>query len=723
MIRFITKGDYSHLDKSLIIQDNFTELEDFLDNPNPVAYDKEATHLDPFFAKPLLTQFGDASAQYVVDDTTMDLRNLKFGWNKTLVGHNLKYDYKITKQLQGITFRKVFDTMLAEQVISKGSGYFFNLDDVVQRRLGVPPLAKHVRDGFINRNTKLPFTLDEIRYAGEDVEHPLLLMEKQIEFINRYNYDKDLYDIEFPYLSILADAELAGFKLDEDGWQVIIGENENLREKYTNELISILINLKKEYKNLERLRLPTSGIKSNKIHQLDAFGDPRIITGVIKSTMNFNSDDQVKLIFQLMGLPLPTKREKDKVSHKTVTKDSVGKPALEKYLLEFPDTPLKEFITVYMKWSDANTSVTSFGDRFLVELLRRKGKADTVQGYKRHATGKIHTNYKQIVKETVRMSSNNYNSQNIPKEKKYRHCFLADPGNKIITIDLSGAELRIAAALSNDRKLIYLIEEGDIHSTLSNYSYNKVINYIRMNMRPNRQKEELYELLKANSHKLDGFTEADEEEITWARVNAAMRGDFVVDKNDCNDIRDKFKNVNYSMCYGGSADRIMEILNIDRGFAEIIELSLREYLPHLFSYLDNNSSFGVEHGYIRFNQRCGGRHWFKEIMDLRANGKDIPFTLQGTVERACKNYPIQSTQAQMLKEATNRYYYEHVFPNNLPVIPKLWVHDEHVCQAPNAIAEEEAKILQGYMNNVGSEYLLGNIRMESEYHVLDYWTK
>jgi len=723
MIRFISKNDYSHLTDHLIVQDNFEELEDFLSSPDAVAYDKETTNLDPFFAKPLLTQFGDGEAQFVVDDTTMDLHKLQFDWKKLLVGHNLKFDYKMTKHLQGIQFRNVFDTMLAEQVISKGSGFFFNLDDVVQRRLGIPPLAKHVREGFFGRSTKVPFSLEEIKYAGEDVEHPLLLMDKQIEFINSYDYHKDLYDIEFPYLTILGDAELEGFILDEPAWQVIINENERLRLDYTNDLNNILIALREEYKDLERLRLPRKGVKHNKIHQLDAFDEARIITGAVKSSINYNSDDQVKKIFSLMKLPIPTKRERDKANFITVTKDSVGKPAMEKYLIDHPDTPLKGFIEVFIKWSNANTSVTSFGDRFLVEILRRKAKADTRIGYKRKATGKVHTNYKQIVKETPRMSSNNYNSQNIPKEKKYRHCFLADPGHKIITIDLRGAELRIAAAFSNDKKLIYLIESGDIHSTLSNHAYNKIIEYMVKNMREYRQKEELYDLLKANSRKIDGALEADEEKITWERVELAMKGGFTIDATTANDIRDKFKNVNYSICYGGSADRIMEILNICRDYAEIVELSLREYLPNLFDYLDGNSSFGVKHGYIRFNEICGGRHWFKQVLDHKLWRKELPFNIQGNVERACKNYPIQSTQAQMLKEATNRYYYDHIYPNSIPVVPKLWVHDEHVCQAPTEIAEDEAKVLQTYMNDVGSEYLLGRLRMESEYHVKDYWTK
>ena len=617
--------------------------------------------------------------------------------------------------------------MLAEQVIAKGSGYFFNLNDVLQRRLNILPLEKDVRKSFWGFNPKRLFSLDQIEYSAEDTEHLGALKDAQMVFIDEFNYHKDLFEIEFPYTSIVGDAELEGFLLNEPVWAKLAQENEVLRNQYQNELNHLLRKLRIDYPDLERLRINKT-VKFNKAIQLDAFGDDRRVTAPTNSNVNYSSDMQIMRIFDLMSLPIPQLKKKDPKTKVTKLKNSVSGPALEKYLIDHPDTPLTEVINNLIKYSKANIAVTTFGDRFLVEFLRREKGKKPKRGYKRLSTGKIYTNYKQCGTETTRMSSGGekdgyYNSQNIPKNPKYRNCFLADPGTKIITIDLSGAELVIAASLSRDRKLIELITKGDIHSTLSNYCYQAIINYMKINMREYRLKDELYDLLKANSAKLDGYSEADEEQITKHRVKQAITGNFVVNQAEANDIRDKFKNVNYSMIYGGSAERIMEILNIPNHYASIVEVSLRDYLPVLFDYLDRNARFGVQNGYIRFNEICGGRHWFKDILWCKSNGMRPTNKIIGATERACKNYPIQATQGQMLKEATVRYYYDHVYPFNIPVVPKLWVHDEFVCMAPEDIAEKEAKTLQGFLNTVSTSYLLGELEMQSHYQVLDYWTK
>ena len=106
MIQFITKKDYSHLKDHLELSNNFNELKSFLLDLKEVAYDKELNHLDPFFAVPLLTQFGNKEKQFVVDDTSMDISELQGDIRHlTLIGHNIKFDYKMSKHLQNFHFR------------------------------------------------------------------------------------------------------------------------------------------------------------------------------------------------------------------------------------------------------------------------------------------------------------------------------------------------------------------------------------------------------------------------------------------------------------------------------------------------------------------------------------------------------------------------------------------------------------------------------------------
>ncbi|MBO4855393.1 hypothetical protein J5500_03255, partial [Candidatus Saccharibacteria bacterium] len=82
---------------------------------------------------------------------------------------------------------------------------------------------------------------------------------------------------------------------------------------------------------------------------------------------------------------------------------------------------------------------------------------------------RIHTTYTQDVTATGRLSSINPNLQNIPVRsddgKRIRNCFVASKGKIFISADYAQFELRLAAALSGDQKLIDDFNAGlDIHT-------------------------------------------------------------------------------------------------------------------------------------------------------------------------------------------------------------------------------------------------------------------
>lgn len=96
---------------------------------------------------------------------------------------------------------------------------------------------------------------------------------------------------------------------------------------------------------------------------------------------------------------------------------------------------------------------------------------------------RIHTNYHQLGTSTGRISSSDPNLQNIPVRgewgKEIRKCFIAKKGNQLLSADYSQIELRIAAYLAEDRKMINAFERGeDIHkitaAEVNNVSINKV---------------------------------------------------------------------------------------------------------------------------------------------------------------------------------------------------------------------------------------------------------
>jgi len=76
---------------------------------------------------------------------------------------------------------------------------------------------------------------------------------------------------------------------------------------------------------------------------------------------------------------------------------------------------------------------------------------------------KIYSDYKVIGAETGRTSSSRPNMQNIPGRATpvYRECFIPHPGHKMLIVDMGQQEARIAAYLSQDKKLIHLFTQTD----------------------------------------------------------------------------------------------------------------------------------------------------------------------------------------------------------------------------------------------------------------------
>jgi len=92
-------------------------------------------------------------------------------------------------------------------------------------------------------------------------------------------------------------------------------------------------------------------------------------------------------------------------------------------------------------------------------------------------TQRVHTIWKQTGTATGRLSSEEPNLQNIPSKgewgEKIRKAFEAAPGFSFLSLDYSQIELRLAAHLSLDTKLVEAFrEDKDIHTLTASYIYN-----------------------------------------------------------------------------------------------------------------------------------------------------------------------------------------------------------------------------------------------------------
>jgi DNA polymerase I-like protein with 3'-5' exonuclease and polymerase domains len=86
-------------------------------------------------------------------------------------------------------------------------------------------------------------------------------------------------------------------------------------------------------------------------------------------------------------------------------------------------------------------------------------------------TGRLHPSYNIASTKTGRASCNGPNTQQLPKESKaagFRACLIASPGHRLVVCDYSAMELRAAASVSGDSRMLADFADGiDLHRQLA----------------------------------------------------------------------------------------------------------------------------------------------------------------------------------------------------------------------------------------------------------------
>jgi len=102
--------------------------------------------------------------------------------------------------------------------------------------------------------------------------------------------------------------------------------------------------------------------------------------------------------------------------------------------------------------------------------------------------GRLHAEFIQAGTTTGRMASQNPNLQNIPIKtesgQRIRTAFAAPKGRSIAALDYSQIELRIAAGLSGDEKLIEVFQKGeDVHAAVAAEVFDVPLEHVDKEMR------------------------------------------------------------------------------------------------------------------------------------------------------------------------------------------------------------------------------------------------
>ncbi|MGI1691508.1 DNA polymerase I [Thermoanaerobacter uzonensis] len=255
---------------------------------------------------------------------------------------------------------------------------------------------------------------------------------------------------------------------------------------------------------------------------------------------------------------------------------------------------------------------------------------------------RVHSNFKQMVTATGRISSTEPNLQNIPIREEFgrqiRRAFI--PRTKdgyIVSADYSQIELRVLAHVSGDEKLIEsFINKEDIHL---------------------RTASEVFKVPM--------------EEVTPEMRRAA-------------------KAVNFGIIYGISDYGLSRDLKISRKEAKEYINNYFEKYKGVKEYIEKIVRFAKENGYV--TTIMNRRRYIPEI-----NSKN--FTQRSQGERLAMNAPIQGSAADIIKMAMVKVYND-LKKLNLKSKLILQVHDELVVDTYKDEVEIVKKILKNNMENV-----------------------
>jgi DNA polymerase-1 len=273
--------------------------------------------------------------------------------------------------------------------------------------------------------------------------------------------------------------------------------------------------------------------------------------------------------------------------------------------------------------------------------------------------GRIHTDYRQAVAATGRLSSNNPNLQNIPirteKGKLIRKAFVAR-GDKFLfmSADYSQIELRIAASFAHDETMIEAFRsKRDIHTT------------------------------------------------TAAKV-------FKVDLDKVTaDMRRKAKEVNFGILYGSTAFGLSQNLGISRGEAsEIIKAYFQEF-PGIKKYMDDSINSARETEFVE--TIMGRRRYLRDI-----NSRNM--ATRGFAERNAINAPIQGSAADIIKIAMvdiHRWMKKEKLQSRMI----MQVHDELVFD----VHQDEKEIMKTNIPKLMTGAATLEVPMEVEVGISDNW--
>tara|TARA_Y100000739_G_scaffold228358_2_gene239947 strand:- start:767 stop:3556 length:2790 start_codon:yes stop_codon:yes gene_type:complete len=443
------------------------------------------------------------------------------------IGQNIKYDIKILS-LAGFSIKAIDDTMLLSYVLNAGL-HNHSMDSLSERYLQHKPIPiKELIGSGMTAITfdKVPIP-EAVLYAAEDADITLRLWELFKPELHKKNVTKVYEGLERPLVSVLANMELEGVKVDRD-----------ILSRMSNTFAQKMANLEFE------------------VHE--AAGE----------VFNIGSPKQLgEILFDKMSIPGGKKGKTGAYG--------TGAEILEDLSTEY------NLPRLVLDW------------RQLAKL--KSTYTDALQEHINKNTGRVHTSYLISGTNTGRLSSSDPNLQNIPirsdEGRKIREAFVAETGNKLLSLDYSQIELRILAEIADIYELKAAFRNGvDIHALTAS---------------------EMFDV------PLEGMDPS---------------------------VRRQAKAINFGVIYGISGFGLARNLRIPRAKAQAFIDRYFERFPGIKTYMEKTKEFAKENGYVEtlFGRRIN-------TPNINAKGPNAGFAW-----RAAINAPIQGTAADIIRRAMIR---------------------------------------------------------------------
>lgn len=146
-----------------------------------------------------------------------------------------------------------------------------------------------------------------------------------------------------------------------------------------------------------------------------------------------------------------------------------------------------------------------------------------------------------------------------------------------------------------------------------------------------------------------------------------------------------------------------------------------EAVPKVDKFLKQLGELGKKRGYIRSGPPFNRIRWFPKWEQTKDLANPDRFKILGEIERASKNAPIQSTNANVIKLALIKVQ-EEIDRNNWPVTILLSVYDEIVTECREDMADEWCTKLEQIMIE-SAQVVIKTVPVKADCKVSDYWTK